>query len=146
MSRRDKPRRWKSGSPPPDPFVGLNALERLQLTIRMADKSLDSDVILGLGGGYRSNDPCAYCGWPADSWDHIEPVGRGGSAASSANVTRACKSCNMKKGNLSLLKFFVFKDIRGSHPVLVRQRKLWILLSLIKQFKQQKQLQSKLLR
>lgn len=47
-------------------------------------------------------DPCAYCGGPADSIDHLEPVSKGGPGGW-PNLTAACRSCNASKGNRSLL-------------------------------------------
>jgi hypothetical protein len=136
VSRRDKPRRWKSGNPPPDPYEGLNVLDQLRVTLKRANTLTSREgIILGMGWGYRANDPCAYCGWPSDTWDHIEPMGRGGSAASSSNVTRSCASCNQKKGSLTLLEFLIFKNIAGDHPILVKRRQLKTFLNLLKQYK-----------
>jgi 5-methylcytosine-specific restriction endonuclease McrA len=52
---------------------------------------------------------CSYCGRevPVD-WrtpDHIHPYSQGGRSVN--NITMACPSCNMKKGNHSLLKFLI---------------------------------------
>jgi hypothetical protein len=48
----------------------------------------------------RYNDPCAYCGGPADTWDHLDPVG-----GQQHNLTRACERCNVLKGRTPVLLF-----------------------------------------
>lgn len=60
------------------------------------------------------NDPCVYCGSYED-WavDHIYPVSKGGSG-SWDNLTRACNSCNFRKGTKSLLGFLLFlNNVKG---------------------------------
>lgn len=49
-------------------------------------------------------DRCSYCGAPASSIDHIVPVSSGGTNAWD-NLTAACKSCNSKKHDRSLMTF-----------------------------------------
>ncbi|MGH8720069.1 MAG: HNH endonuclease [Burkholderiales bacterium] len=44
---------------------------------------------------------CAYCDKPADTWDHILPISRGGLTIPS-NVVPACASCNSSKKNSEL--------------------------------------------
>lgn len=39
---------------------------------------------------------CAYCGGPAETWDHILPISRGG-RTTPGNVVSACYSCNSSK-------------------------------------------------
>jgi len=39
---------------------------------------------------------CAYCDRSAETWDHIEPVARGGQTIP-ANIVPACASCNSSK-------------------------------------------------
>ena len=39
---------------------------------------------------------CIYCGAPADTIDHLDPVSRGG-RTTPGNVAPACKSCNSRK-------------------------------------------------
>jgi hypothetical protein len=46
----------------------------------------------------RFGGKCAYCGKPADSWDHITPVSKGGTSRHS-NILPACRSCNSSKNN-----------------------------------------------
>lgn len=57
-----------------------------------------------------SADICAYCGGPADTVDHIEPVGRGGENHWS-NLTGACQDCNRRKGTRSLLGFLLARPL-----------------------------------
>lgn len=40
---------------------------------------------------------CAYCAGPADTWDHVVPLSRGGVNALS-NLTPCCEPCNRRKG------------------------------------------------
>lgn len=40
--------------------------------------------------------PCAYCGQPADTADHVTPVEHGGTN-DPTNIVAACRSCNSKK-------------------------------------------------
>jgi hypothetical protein len=47
-------------------------------------------------------DPCAYCGGPAGSVDHIVPLALGGDSMS-ANLIAACRSCNSSKRAKPLL-------------------------------------------
>lgn len=51
-------------------------------------------------------DPCAYCGCVGGTWDHIDPVKRGGTSHWS-NATGACGSCNARKGTDPLLTFLL---------------------------------------
>lgn len=39
---------------------------------------------------------CAYCPAPADTWDHLVPVSKGGQTIR-GNIVPACRSCNSKK-------------------------------------------------
>lgn len=54
----------------------------------------------------RLKDPCAYCGAPGTTNDHIVPRSEGGSEGHS-NIARACLDCNMKKGSTPLLLFLL---------------------------------------
>lgn len=47
---------------------------------------------------------CAYCLNPGTDMDHLVPLTRGG-AHDPENIVPACKSCNSRKHNHSLLKF-----------------------------------------
>jgi hypothetical protein len=40
---------------------------------------------------------CVYCGRPADTYDHVLPISRGGTSEV-ANVVPACRRCNSAKG------------------------------------------------
>lgn len=51
-------------------------------------------------------DPCSYCGAPADTIDHIEPVIDGGTNEW-CNLTAACASCNSSKHARPLLIFLL---------------------------------------
>lgn len=46
----------------------------------------------------RDNWTCRYCGGPATTVDHVDPVVRGGDPFDERNLVAACKSCNSRKG------------------------------------------------
>jgi 5-methylcytosine-specific restriction endonuclease McrA len=55
-------------------------------------------------------DPCAYCGGPGGTVDHVEPRSRpvrgiGGTAHTWLNVVGACAACNGAKRDRPLLRF-----------------------------------------
>jgi len=52
------------------------------------------------------SDPCAYCGAPAGTIDHIVPVASGG-PDHWENYTSSCKPCNSSKHARPLLSFLV---------------------------------------
>lgn len=56
-------------------------------------------------------DPCAYCGGPADTWDHITPRKRGG-GHSDDNLCRVCFPCNSEKSSRTLLTFLAIRAKR----------------------------------
>lgn len=49
-------------------------------------------------------DPCAYCGDPGGTLDHIVPLSAGGDS-DWTNLSGACARCNSSKGAKSLLQF-----------------------------------------
>lgn len=49
-------------------------------------------------------DPCCYCGAPATTADHIDPIARNGSGEWD-NITAACMDCNRKKWAKPLLVY-----------------------------------------
>lgn len=55
------------------------------------------------------NDPCSYCGAPADELDHIEPRARGGEDGWE-NLAAVCDRCNQSKGARSLLTFLLNRN------------------------------------
>lgn len=46
----------------------------------------------------RDGWTCRYCGRPAQTVDHVEPVSRGGDPLDPENCVAACGSCNYSKG------------------------------------------------
>lgn len=63
-------------------------------------------------------DPCAYCGEPAGSIDHIDPSSRGGTNEHD-NLTGACTSCNSSKHSTPLLRHMLLRLIaRDLDPLL----------------------------
>lgn len=51
-------------------------------------------------------DPCAYCGAPTESIDHIVPVA-GGGTGEAMNLIGACSLCNCSKHSTPLLLFML---------------------------------------
>lgn len=51
-------------------------------------------------------DPCAYCGEPADTIDHIEAVTRSRTSDWN-NLAPACRRCNSRKGAKRLLRYLM---------------------------------------
>lgn len=49
-------------------------------------------------------DPCSYCGWPGGEVDHITPISAGGDGEWT-NLTSACRGCNARKNDRSLMNF-----------------------------------------
>jgi 5-methylcytosine-specific restriction endonuclease McrA len=49
------------------------------------------ELLLEMFGGQ-----CAYCNGPAETWDHVVPVARGG-VTELWNIVPACKRCNSSK-------------------------------------------------
>ncbi len=90
--RRDRLLRQRSGNP----------LARLRRSMEWADHRWD---ISGPSRADLVNDPCVYCGWVARSWDHLEPLSKGGHG--SYNLVRACYRCNTSKYSTPLLRFLV---------------------------------------
>jgi 5-methylcytosine-specific restriction endonuclease McrA len=54
-------------------------------------------------------DPCAYCGMPSETIDHIIPRGRGGLDRWD-NLAGACRRCNHEKGSQSMLLFLAKRE------------------------------------
>lgn len=55
---------------------------------------------------YLLRDPCAYCGAPSETFDHIHPQALGGNH-DWQNVVGACRRCNSSKQDTSLLLFLL---------------------------------------
>jgi hypothetical protein len=77
-------------------------------------------------------DPCAYCGDPGEDLDHIFPLWRtrprgGISVDEWAEVTNACRKCNMAKRTQTLLEFLGWPSgwlRRPAHVDTVQLRKV----------------------
>src|SRR6185437_4445194 len=61
------------------------------------------------------NDPCSYCGGPAGTIDHIDPVHYDGGRVWE-NLTAACQPCNSSKHTRPLLTFLLGAGQRISVP------------------------------
>lgn len=89
---------------------------------RRQRRALNEDI----AGGYLSDeeferirvalgDCCRYCGEPlyrGGHLDHLTPVSRGGSHNSN-NVTLACRSCNLEKGNKTFDEYIEWRRERN---------------------------------
>jgi 5-methylcytosine-specific restriction endonuclease McrA len=53
----------------------------------------------------RASGPCAYCGQPARTVDHVWPLSRGGPERED-NLVPACMFCNVSKGNRLLTEWY----------------------------------------
>lgn len=69
------------------------------------------------------NHSCAYCGAVATTWDHLIPVGRGGSSVAD-NVVPACVSCNSSKKARDIRAWLKAKGLAPSERLLARLAKL----------------------
>lgn len=49
-------------------------------------------------------DPCAYCGRPSETVDHLQPTSAGGHRGW-PNEVGACRACNEAKAAMPLLRF-----------------------------------------
>lgn len=56
-------------------------------------------------------DPCAYCGGPSGTIDHITPRSQGGPNRHT-NLAAACQRCNSRKADRSLLTFLTLRARR----------------------------------
>jgi 5-methylcytosine-specific restriction endonuclease McrA len=54
-------------------------------------------------------DPCAYCGGPGGSLDHISSLVDGGQH-DWTNLTGACQRCNKSKGAKPLLEYLLYRS------------------------------------
>ncbi len=54
-------------------------------------------------------DPCVYCGGPADTIDHIQPVSSNGGLQWD-NLAPACRACNSGKKDRPLLQYLIAKS------------------------------------
>lgn len=62
------------------------------------------------------NGECAYCGKPAQTWDHIVPVIHDGQTTP-GNIVPACNSCNSSKRIEDVIVWLDKKGLDG-HPAL----------------------------
>jgi 5-methylcytosine-specific restriction endonuclease McrA len=69
-------------------------------------------------------DPCVYCGEPAEVLDHIVPRIDGGTRHDD-NMAPACSSCNNWKGPKSLLAFLGARRWRETWDEALEQRARW---------------------
>lgn len=65
---------------------------------------------------------CAYCGSPAETWDHIVPVSQGG-RTTPGNVVPACRSCNSSKKDQDVIEWLGRRGL-DPHPQLYERMTL----------------------
>jgi hypothetical protein len=108
---RERAQSWKRDNPAR--AVANSQLDKLRRRLgRDADASVYADEALRY-------DPCAYCGAPAETIDHIDPLS-GGVNNNWENLTAACGACNYSK-HASRLLLFLHRRATGS-PDPMRQR------------------------
>jgi 5-methylcytosine-specific restriction endonuclease McrA len=64
---------------------------------------------------YLRLDPCAWCGGPGGTIDHIVPRAVG-AAATDLNLTGSCAACNEAKGRWPLLPFLLLRPWVSTPP------------------------------
>lgn len=77
----------------PDPYRRRTAARK---RLRLHPPREAAAVLLSLFDGR-----CAYCPAPADTWDHVQPLARGGRTVP-GNIVPACRPCNASKGKKAL--------------------------------------------
>lgn len=82
--------------------------ERIRKALRLLNQDPDCDLL------------CAYCGEPADTWDHVVATVRdrefSGHGHRLGNLLPCCKQCNSRKGNKDWRRFL------GTLPIPVEVR------------------------
>jgi len=102
--RRAGSRRWAEANPERHRAAAQRAKRRRRARLRGAEVDLS-----GRTERYAealTGDPCSYCGSPAATIDHIDPIARNGRHAWE-NLTAACRRCNSRKSDRSLLDFLL---------------------------------------
>lgn len=104
---RERSRRWTAAHPgkrgkQPDPETNRRNA-RIQYYKRRG-APLDATAIEYVD--VLRGDPCAYCGRPGGTIDHIEPIKHGGDSHF-MNLTAACDACNRRKHARRLLPFML---------------------------------------
>jgi 5-methylcytosine-specific restriction endonuclease McrA len=85
----------------PEKRAARNARNRAYFARRRAVMDPREDLVAAYL--MLERDPCAYCGGPGGTVDHIEPLADGGTHTVD-NLAGACKRCNGGKCNRSLLE------------------------------------------
>ena len=70
---------------------------------------------------HLSLDPCAYCGGPGGTVDHVVPLYHGGEDTWE-NMAGACHDCNTRKGTKPLLRFMLVRLVDQELAPLMRER------------------------
>lgn len=72
---------------------------------------------------------CAYCGDPADTWDHITPVVQGG-VTDLWNIVPACRSCNSRKRDCDVFEWMREAGVSDDRVLNIAERLVMEHLSL----------------
>jgi 5-methylcytosine-specific restriction endonuclease McrA len=100
--RREQIGRWRAANPEQYAAIARRSDRKRKAALRGAPYTPEGAAYVEWI--YATNPPCAYCGAPSDTIDHIVPVANGGTG-DKANLAPACVSCNSAKGTLSATEF-----------------------------------------
>lgn len=87
-------------------WANPEAVQRAPIPPRYSrkDKIITPELLAEMG--WRTSDPCSYCGRPSEDWEHMDSLKKGG-AHEAENITRACQRCNSRKNTRSALHHLV---------------------------------------
>lgn len=107
------------------PSTGVASLSIQTVEMVLAGMQINPRLV----GAYKKlllQDPCSYCGAPADVQDHIVARRRGGTNEWD-NLTGSCTYCNTFKSARSLLGFLGYRrsGLREQIEVLLAERVAW---------------------
>ncbi len=111
--RREGARRWADANPERHRASARRAKRRRRARLKGVD--VDTSGRTERYSDVLSADPCSYCGSPAGTIDHIDPVARGGQHGWQ-NLTAACRRCNSRKSDRFLLDFLLQRLLELGRP------------------------------
>lgn len=98
---REKIKQYLLNNPEKAKAFNLNRSKRRRILVKNNNIS-DKDL---LWIKQNISEKCCFCGFPADTMDHIFPLSRGGTHTVD-NLWPACRSCNSQKGNKTVLEYY----------------------------------------